>query len=90
MKNLCQKLSAAFSGTTGSAPEASFLVDQAVGSAFGADLAFFHPCSVGYVFAQGTLNAVFPGVDGIAVEPEGRDQVNDIGNRHAMTQYAGY
>lgn len=69
-EKLCLKRLSAFGGTTGCANEASFLVGQVVGPAFGA-AAFLYPGSVGNILAQCTFNPVFPGIDGIAVELQG-------------------
>ncbi len=78
-----------FDDPHGSTFQASFLVDQVFGTAFGAGFTFLGLGIVGDIFFQCPFNTVFPGINSITVEMQGSNQVNNIGNGHAMTEYTG-
>lgn len=67
--------------------EASFLIDEALVTAYRAGLSLGLG-AVDYVFLQGALDTVFPGVDALVFELQRADELDDMVNGHSVTQDA--
>ena len=80
--------STAFSVTAVLADQTALLVDEVGGAAFLALLSGLVLRAVGDVLLQGSLHAVFPGVDVLVVEVEALDQVEDVHDGHTVADDA--